>query len=164
MTGAVKDGWKNWITVYDADLNSRVFKLGCLRTFYTTRGVDSTPRTGKTNASLHPWSYGSRYRAVVRSGTSLKSTVTHAVGVGDKRTYLSDRLKAAGELHLVDAVVHRFAVGGPLGHGAFTAAAANADTVDDVACGGGGGRGDIRTAAGALAELNPDRDSPCLAL
>lgn len=49
-------------------------------------------------------------------------------------TDLCDGLEAAGELELVDAMVHGLAVGGALGHGAFAAPTAHAHTVDDIAC------------------------------
>lgn len=51
-------------------------------------------------------------------------------------TYLSDRLQAAGEFDLVDAVVDRFAVGGTFRHGALAATTAHSHAVDDVTCRG----------------------------
>lgn len=57
-------------------------------------------------------------------------------GLRQRPTYLGDGLQAAGELDLVDAMVHRLAVGGTLGHGALAATTAHTHTVDDVTCRG----------------------------
>lgn len=58
-------------------------------------------------------------------------------------------------------MVHWFAIGGTLGHGAFTASAAHTDTVDDVAC----KDKRMRTAARTLVcGIRLNWYSPCLAL
>lgn len=49
-------------------------------------------------------------------------------------TYLSDGLQAAGELDLVDTMMHWFAIGSTFGDGAFTTSTAHTNTVDHVAC------------------------------